>query len=205
MNRPDIYKRPDKPLTLPVRRRRREGEAIAEAQTPEIITVDATTECHVTPFDVAERMVGYLGPVGDYMTLEPSAGTGQLIRALLASGHSPCELCAVERHTGLFHTLHKIDGISGAGLVNRCFLEWTEDAKCSTTFPRIIMNPPFRKVRQHMDAALSLLDGGGHDSATLIALVPVTYQHPDAEEMETLPNDTFASAKVFTKIMRIEK
>jgi phospholipid N-methyltransferase len=176
-----------------------------EAQAPQIITVDAATECHVTPRDVAERMVDYLGPVGDYMTLEPSAGTGQLIRALLASGHSRCELCAVERHTGLFNTLHKIDGISGAGLVNRCFLEWTEEAKCSVTFPRIIMNPPFRKVRHHMAAVLSMLCRGAHDRATLVALVPVTYQHPDAEEIETLPSDTFASAKVFTKIVRIEK
>ena len=205
MNRPNIYKRPDKPLTIPVRKRRREGEVIVDAQAPQIITVDAATECHVTPRDVADRMVDYLGPVGDYMTLEPSAGTGQLIRALLASGHSPCELCAIERHTGLFNMLHKIDGISGAGLVNRCFLEWTEDARSSVTFPRIIMNPPFRKVRQHMVAALSMLGRGGHDSATLVALVPITYQHPDAEEIETLPSDTFASAKVFTKIVRIEK
>ena len=205
MNRPNIYKRPDKPLTIPVRRRRREDEAIVEAQAPKIITVDAATECHVTPIDVAERMVDYLGPVGDYMTLEPSAGTGQLIRALLASGHSPCELCAIERHTGLFNTLHKIDGISGAGLVNHCFLEWTDAAKWSATFPRIIMNPPFRKVRQHMDAALSMLCRGAHDRATLVALVPVTYQHPDAEELETLPSDTFAGAKVFTKVVRIEK
>jgi hypothetical protein len=56
-----------------------------------------------------------------------------------------------------------------------------------------------------MAAALSMLCRGAHDGASLVALVPVTYQHPDAEELETLPNDTFASAKVYTKIVRLEK
>lgn len=53
------------------------------------VVVDRATECHVTPAGVAARMARYLGPTGDYLTLEPSAGTGALIKALLASGHSP--------------------------------------------------------------------------------------------------------------------
>lgn len=199
-----VYTRPNKPMFYPVRRRGGHTE-LKPMEAPEIMAVDAATECHVTPDDVARRMVEYLGPVGDYMTLEPSAGTGQLVRALLASGHSPFELCAVERHNTLAMSLYRIEGISGAGIVNTCFLEWAETHKAQAAFPRIIMNPPFRKVRQHMNAALGMLNRGGHDRATMVALVPITYQHDDAEELETLPDTTFATAKVRTKIVRFTK
>ena len=83
--RPAMYSRPAKPLTIPVRARR-EAPALELAEAPEVIAVDRATECHVTPDLVARRMVEYLGPVGDYLTLEPSAGTGQLARALIAGG-----------------------------------------------------------------------------------------------------------------------
>ncbi|MBL4656965.1 MAG: hypothetical protein JKX73_03120 [Flavobacteriales bacterium] len=66
------------------------------------------------------------------------------------------------------------------------------------------MNPPFKKVRQHIKAALSLLGNGGHDCAVLIALVPITYQHEDMETLEELPRDTFSTAQVSTKIIRFE-
>jgi hypothetical protein len=73
-------------------------------------------------------------------------------------------------------------------------------------FPRVIMNPPFSDVRKHVAAALSLMGRGGHaEPATLVALVPITFQHDDAETLETLPPDTFATAKVHTKIIRIER
>ena len=197
MNRPSIYTRPQKPLTIPVRARR-EPEALAKIEAPEVITVDKVTECHVTPDDVARRIVEYLGPVGDYLTLEPSAGTGQLARALIASGHSPQELTLIERHTKLAASLYGI-----APTINRCFLEYAGEVKGRAAFPRIIMNPPFRDVRKHIAAALSLLGQGGHDEpATLVALVPITFSHDDAEELEVLPNDTFSTAKVHTKIIR---
>lgn len=198
MKRPSIYSRPDKPLTITVRRR----ERFAPVGTVEIVepaVVDRATECHVTPGGVAARMVGYLGPVGDYLTLEPSAGTGQLVRALLASGHSRYELTMIERHRTLALALEKL-----GPCLNRCFLEYAEEAKGRIEFPRIIMNPPFRDVRKHIAAALSLLGRGGHgEPATLVALVPITFEHHEAETLETLPNDTFATAKVNTKIIRV--
>jgi hypothetical protein len=200
MNRPSIYTRPDKPLTIPVRKR---GEVapLHLIQAPEIVAVDRATECHVTPDGVARRMVDYLGPQGDYLTLEPSAGTGQLARALIASGHSPQELTMIERHNTLAASLYAI-----GPTINRCFLEYAEEVKGQAEFPRILMNPPFKAVKAHMRAALSLLGRGGHQqAAALVALVPVTFDHEDAEELERLPADTFATAKVHTKIIRIEK
>lgn len=200
MTRPAIYFRPNKPLTIPVRKR---GEVapLSQIEAPEIIAVDRATECHVTPDDVAGRMVDYLGPQGDYLTLEPSAGTGQLARALLAFGHSPRELTMIERHHQLAAMTRKI-----GPTIHGCFLDYADEVKGRAAFPRIIMNPPFREVRKHIAAALSLLGRAGHaEPATLVALVPVTFEHPEAEHLETLPPETFSLARVHTKIIRVRR
>jgi hypothetical protein len=200
MNRPSIYTRPNKPLAIPVRKRR-DTQEIEPIKAPELVAVDKATECHVTPADVARRMVDYLGPQGDYLTLEPSAGTGQLARALIDAGHSPQELTMIERHNTLASQLYKI-----GPTINRCFLEYAEEAAGRVQFPRVIMNPPFKQVRQHIKAALSLMGSNGHtETPVLVALVPITFQHPDAETLEELPDDTFQTARVRTKIIRIEK
>jgi hypothetical protein len=197
----DVYSRPDKPMFVPVKRRR-DFDALPKVAAVEIVAVDKFTECHVTPPDVAARMVRYLGPVGDYLTLEPSAGTGNLSRALLDSGHSRYELCQVERHNRLAASLHRLGPV-----INQCFLEYAAEARGKVEFPRVIMNPPFSEVRKHIAAALSLMGTGGHGHGfrpTLVALVPITFQHDQAEELEFLPDDTFSTAKVRTKIIRIE-
>ena len=36
-----------------------------------------------------------------------------------------------------------------------------------------------------------------------MALVPVTFEHPEADYLETLPPDTFSTARVHTKIVRM--
>ena len=43
------------------------------------------------------------------------------------------------------------------------------------------------------------------EPATLVALVPVTFEYPEAEQLETLPPDTFSTARVHTKIIRIRR
>lgn len=189
--KPSVYKRPAKPLYMPVTRRR-DFEALRKPEAVEILTVDRATECHVTPPEVAARMVDYLS--GDGSTLEPSAGTGNISRALLAGGQDPSDLVQVERHIKLAGTLGGFGSV-----INRCFLEYAAEARGQVEFARVIMNPPFSDVRKHVAAALSLLVPGG----CLVALVPVTFRHDDAEELEMLPSDTFPTAKVYTKIIRI--
>lgn len=179
----------------------RQQFAAPSINVPEVVAVDKATECHVTPPDVARRMVEYLGPQGDFLTLEPSAGTGALVDALLASGHSPNELTMIERHNSLASNLHRY----GGGVINGCFLEYAVEARGKVEFPRVIMNPPFRSVRAHFDAAMNLLGRGGHDVATLVALVPVTFEDDRATTLELLPVNTFAAAKVYTKIVRCHK
>ncbi|MES0159488.1 MULTISPECIES: SAM-dependent methyltransferase [unclassified Mesorhizobium] len=193
-----VYTRSDKPLRIPVRRRTG-FDKLEPVQVAEPVFVDKATECHLTPDDVAARMVAYLGPPGDFLTLEPSAGTGQLTKALLASGHSRHELTQVERHLQLASGLHKFGPV-----INRCFLEWAAEVTQRVEYPRIIMNPPFSEVHRHLAAALSLLGRGGHEHpAVLVALVPITFDHPQAETLEILPADTFATARVHTKIIRV--
>lgn len=200
MSRPAHFNRPDKPMTITVKRRD-DFAKLEPVKIAEPVIVDRATECHVTPDDVAARMVEYLGPAGNFLTLEPSAGTGQLTRALLASGRSQFEICQIERHVGLARGLYQFGPV-----INRCFLEYAEEARGKVEFPRIIMNPPFSNVRKHIAAAISLMGRNGHEETpVLVALVPITFQHPNAEYMETLPNDTFATAKVHTKIIRITK
>lgn len=198
-----LYTRPAKPLHIPVTKRREPAAPVPSIEVASPVIVDRSTECHVTPPDVAARMVQYLGPQGDYMTLEPSAGTGALVKALLASGHSKYELTTVERHATLCAELRKLDIIDPW---QECFLEYADRARGKIEFPRIIMNPPFKPVRKHIDAALSLLGRKGHgEPARLVALVPITFERADAETLETLSADTFATARVNTKIIRIER
>lgn len=182
-------------------RRRPDFAPIEMGATVEIVAVDKFTECHVTPPAVAARMVEYLGPVGDFLTLEPSAGTGNLSRALIASGYSPRELVQVERHIRLSGGLHRFGTV-----LNRCFLEYAAEVAGRVQFPRVIMNPPFSDVRKHIAAAVSLMGRGGHvEPATLVALVPVTFDAGDFETLESLPSDTFSTAKVWTKIIKVRR
>ena len=183
----------------PVTVRRRDPFAPPSAQPlPELVTVDKATECHVTPPDVARRMVDALGEPGDFLTLEPSAGTGALSRALLEAGHSPRELVQIERHHALAATLHPFGTV-----IQRCFLEYADEVRGRVSFPRIIMNPPFRHVRQHVRAARSLMGSNGHDAPpVLVALVPITFDNDGAETLEELDADTFQLARVRSKIIR---
>lgn len=71
----------------------------------------------------------------------------------------------------------------------------------SQRFAGVLINPPFSEVKAHIRAALSVLAPGG----VLVGLVPVTFDYPTAEELERLPSDTFAAARVNTKLIRIER
>lgn len=201
----NIYTRPDKPRTMAVTKRQQEAPAMELPAMPDITAVDSFSECHVTPMAVARRMVDYLGDPGDYLTLEPEAGTGNLIQTLFESGHSCYELTVIERHIGLCSEIRKrFKGDQYIDPICQCFLEYADQAVGKIEFPRIIMNPPFKRVKQHIQAALSLLGPGGHNRAVLVALVPITYHHTDMIVLEELPRDTFSTVTVATKIILFE-
>lgn len=194
-----VYTRPKTARFIPVRKRkeisREDHTLLNDLQRP--IEVSGHTECHITPPTVAQRMAEYLDAHPYESVLEPSAGTGNLVYALLQHGHDPRQICAVERHMALKDACderfnHRI------ATFNQCFLDFAKMNQWA--FPYALMNPPFKQVRRHMNAAISCLAPGG----TLVALVPNTYEYAGMETLEILPPDTFAWAKVYTKIVRIE-
>jgi phospholipid N-methyltransferase len=198
---PSLYTRPDKPSHIVVQHRI-DAPVMARLSAPPVITVDKTTECHVTPSAVALRMVDHLQTDKCSAVLEPQAGTGNLIKALLDSGLPAGQITAIEKHIGLCQSITgRFTGDQLINPENRCFLDYAKVFSTQKRFSRIIMNPPFRQIKKHMNAALSLL---ATTDAILIALVPTSYQHPDANVLETLADDTFFTARVSTKIIRIQ-
>jgi len=116
---------------------------------------------------------------------------------LLANGYDPRRITAVERHNTL--AAHLDERL--AHIVNRCFLVYAKDLSGARGFDRIVMNPPFKNVRAHIRAALSLLTRGG---GVMVALVPISYHHTEAEILEVLDSGVFIASQVKTKLIRFE-
>ncbi|WP_299496477.1 class I SAM-dependent methyltransferase [uncultured Shewanella sp.] len=191
-----VYRRPNKPATMEITKRVKVAP-LAQLATASVITVDKFTECHVTPEHVALNMISYFNDIG--RVLEPQCGTGQLIHALIESGCEPDSITGVERHCALFEaTQARFEG-QGVNLVRDCFFEFAE--KTPQRFDNILMNPPFKLYKRHLNAAVSLLTGQGE----IVALVPITCNLDGFYELERLPNDTFSTAIVNTKLVKYDK
>lgn len=191
-----------RPTDLTVSRVKQAAEIVGGlSRAPEptaLIEVDSVTECHVTPHVIALRMASYFDAVEPNATLlEPSAGTGNLIAAGIHVGFSPDQCVAVERHCGLANSVDK--RFHGrVSVVNDCFLEYS--AISQKRFSHCLINPPFKKTKAHITAALGLM----RESFQIVALVPVTFDHPAMSVLEELDNTVFSTAKVYTKIIMIE-
>ncbi|WP_299011334.1 class I SAM-dependent methyltransferase [uncultured Shewanella sp.] len=191
-----VYRRPNKSNTMKITKRVKVAP-LAQLATVPVITVDKFTECHVTPDNVARNMVSYFNELG--RVLEPQCGTGQLIQALIENDVEPSHITGVERHCGLFEaTKARFEGL-GVHLVRDCFFEFAE--KTPLRFDNILMNPPFKLYKRHLKAAVSLLAGQGE----IVSLVPITCNLDGFYELERLPNDTFSTAVVNTKLVKYDK
>lgn len=107
-----------------------------------------------TPPDVARRVVELADVRDEHTVLEPSAGTGSLVRAVRAAAPGAC-VHAVEINCRL------ADGLRSLPVNDvRCgdFLECDPG-----DFDRIVMNPPFDNGAdiRHVEHALTLLRDGG--------------------------------------------
>ena len=189
--RRSVYRRPDKPMAVK-RRHRTDPDELSTRPAVEPVIVGRHSECHVTPPAVAMRMCAYLDPRPNLPTLEPSAGTGALVSALIDHGVSPRSITAVEREHKLATRLESV------GVVHDCFLDYAATYQAQP-FERVIMNPPFSKAKHHVVAARSLLSKDG----ILVAIVPSTFDIDGMEVLEDLGPDTFTTAKVYTKIIRL--
>lgn len=197
-----VYCRPNKPQTLTVTPRDRVS-TLSPVVIHDVLEVASATECHVTPPEVAALMADYLGlPSHGQRAIDPQCGTGNLINALLDSGYNYNQITGIERHYDLSeHCLNRFG--KQVNTVNTCFLEFVKNNKAP--YQRIITNPPYKFVKQHMNAALELLHCPKDLGASLVALVPISYKHPDAETLEELDSNTFQTAKVWTKIIQIDR
>lgn len=190
-----LYTRPNKPLRKPVSRFERYNETVAKPVVKPI-EVDTFTECHVTPSDVAVKMVAYALQLGNGTRfLEPQCGTGQIVSAILEATDRDVVVTGVERHVKLAeHCRTLFNQSHNVLVVNDCFLEWSSSTK--REFDYVVSNPPFKKVRAHIAAAIRTLGDGG----VLVALVPVTFDREGFIDLETL-GDVFPNAKVNTKLV----
>lgn len=124
-----------------------------------------TLQMFETPEDLAERMVTMVNVGLSTRVLEPSAGPGRIVRALLSRG---ANVTAVEIDRDNCDALEEIGGVS---VQWGDFLDYAADQP--RTFEAVVMNPPFTKGQdiEHVTDAYSLLEPGG-------ALVSVMSESP---------------------------
>lgn len=165
-----------------------------------IACVHADTQLFVSSDTVCHKLITLADIRAGSRVLEPSAGTGVILRAVLAAVPSAC--CqAVEMNAVLADHLK----VTFPEVAVTCadFLSLT----LPPLFDRIIMNPPFRHGDdvKHIRHALNMLAPGGN-------LVAVCSNGPRqqrafgdiATHQEVLPAGTFAYTDVSTLIVRID-
>ncbi|WP_395398674.1 DUF3560 domain-containing protein (plasmid) [Pseudoduganella sp. UC29_106] len=127
------------------------------------VQVVSAPQLFPTPDDLADR-VAELAEVADgARVLEPSAGTGSLIRAMLRTGVD-MKICAVEINAGLVKSLESVLTAStltegqSVEVLQRDFMDCKDES-----FDVIVMNPPFVNAQdiQHIRHAQTMLAPGG--------------------------------------------
>jgi len=187
-----LYTRPNKARTMLVKNRRR-APTQALPELPPIVAIHRDSECHVTPENAANTMVEALEAATDDNVLEPQAGTGNLVKTLLDYGHSPSLITMVERSYQLCEGLKmRFDIALVPYPINECFLEYVTASRNTVGYSRIISNPPLSKTKLHIGKALDLLMASVNGNTILVTGL-----------IEFLPNDTFTTTAVHTKLIRI--
>lgn len=181
------------------------------------VKVVAAPQLFPTPQHVARQMVELAGGVmAGRRILEPSAGTGVLVRVAAdnATGFQCCRIVAVEVNQALCQNLEGMrDKMIYAQehnfqIVNRDFLGCTPEEL--GTFDVILMNPPFANGADimHIEHAMTFLKPGGK-------LVAICADGPRqgkalgeiADHWQPLPEGTFAEqgTNVRTVMLRITR
>lgn len=125
----------------------RNGVAVVAVSAPELFP---------TPAPLAARMVRIAGPCMGWRVLEPSAGTGNIVREI---EKTDAAVVAVEIDPRLANALR-----DGTPRVNRRDVrhgDFAELAPGLGSFDAVIMNPPFSCEIDHVRAAFGLLYEGG--------------------------------------------
>lgn len=167
-----------------------------------VMEVSASSQLFVTPENECARLVELAGISADDSILEPSAGTGAILRAIRAT--VPDAVCdAIEISGALCEFLRK--EFEGVNVICRDFLQYP-DSGTAPRYSRIIMNPPFNQGAdiKHIIHAYSLLKPGGVLTAVCLDGPRQNEKlKPLADHWERLPRGTFAYTDVATVIMRL--
>lgn len=161
----------------------------------------ATLQQFDTPFSLAVEAIELLYPLHKNTVLEPSAGVGSLVKALLGYDKT-LKITAVEVDSKRHEELVKVlpDAVCDD------FMMWSKRFNGIKSFDHVLMNPPFAEHRfaEHCLAAIDLLKPNG----SMVAIVPVSIefsQHKTAKrlrevlgkgrtEFHSVPSKAFQSA-----------
>lgn len=171
-------------------------------RTAPVIEVPAHSQLFVTPDHQCARLVGLAGISDDDLILEPSAGTGAILRAIRARApNAECE--AVELNAGLCQSLRtEFENIT---VICGDFLQYLTSAS-EKRYSRIIMNPPFRHgadIKHILHACALLKPRGVLTAVCLNGPRQNDVLKPLSDHWELLPRGTFAYTDVSTVILRI--
>jgi predicted RNA methylase len=123
------------------------------------VVVDHRREFNLfeTPAPLARQLVELAGVQAGMKVLEPSAGPGRIVRALLDAG---ARVWCVEIEERTARPL--LDELATEFVYVGDFLEWSKDPE-EGLFDRIVANPPFSRSQdvEHVEAMWRLLAPGG--------------------------------------------
>jgi len=119
--------------------------------TVEVINAQQTNQTFYTPYGVAQRVCEMADLVSGQKLLEPSCGTGRLIKTAMAHGIFERDITAIDTNPQL------------GSLKVRTFTADFLTCRSCHNFDRVIMNPPFSMGDdiKHIKHALTFLKPGG--------------------------------------------
>lgn len=190
--------------TPPAPREKTEAEAAIEQLQQGItagVQVVSTPQLFPTPKEVAARLVDIAEIQPGECVLEPSAGTGNLVQAVIDSGVDT-EILAYEISMGL---VHKLAGRWPSYRVQVRQADFLEVTDFQGQYPVILMNPPFINGAdiKHIEHARTFLKPGGRLVAICAGGPRQTEKYADYI-VDELPPGTFEGTNVRSLILRIE-
>jgi precorrin-6B methylase 2 len=164
------------------------------------VQVVSTPQLFPTPPDLAARMVILAEIRPEHRTLEPSAGTGNLVREMMTYTQ---DITAIEINLRVAGQLAGRFCATDVHVKPLNFLECNGDLG---KFDRIVMNPPFENGSdiKHIRHALTMLNPGGR----LVAICANGPRQQDqlkplADTWEDLPAGTFEGTGVHAALLTI--
>lgn len=177
------------------------------------VQVVSTPQLFPTPPELAQRMVEYAKIQEGESILEPSAGTGNLIRAIKDTGIFGVNVLAIEISATLCGVLRTVYPVTNGDTWNGSAVEvmqadFLNMPELNAKFDVILMNPPFENAAdiKHIQHARSMLAPGGR----LVAICAngsrqAAALQDEADTWEELEAGTFAGTQVRAVLLTMHR